>query len=97
MRGGRQVVRVIAQPQRGHCVAVPAQVVPQEEQVLVQLEQLPHARPRPFTQERLHEQPVFALAVVDSSHADFGKSGRENNSSHTFSANSSQGGTEQKP
>ena len=39
MRGGRQVVRVIAQPQRGHCVAVPAQVVPQEEQVLVQLEQ----------------------------------------------------------
>ena len=72
----------MAQPQRGHCVAVPAQVVPQEEQVLVQLEQLPHARPRPFTQERLHEQPVFALAVVDSSHADFGKSGREKNSFH---------------
>ncbi len=76
------MVRVIAQPQRGHCVAVPAQVVPQEEQVLVQLEQLPQVRPRPFTQERLQEQPVFALAVVvvDSSHADFGKSGREKNS-----------------
>ena len=76
------MVRVIAQPQRGHCVAVPAQVVPQEEQVLVQLEQLPQARPSPFVQALLHEQPAFALAVVDSSHADFGKSGREKNSFH---------------
>ena len=91
------MVRVIAQPQRGHCVAAAAQAVPQEEQVLVQLEQLPQARPSPFTQERPHEPPVFALALVDSSHADFGKSGREKNSSHTFSENSSHGGTEQKP
>ena len=91
------MVRVIAQPQRGHCVAVPAQVVPQEEQVLVQLEQLPQGRPSPLVQALLHEQPAFALTVVASSHAAFGKSGREKNSSHTFSANSSQGGTEQNP
>ena len=83
-RGGRQVERVIAQPQRGHCVAVPAQVVPQEEQVLVQLEQLPQVRPSPFTQERLHAQALLALAFDVSSHADFGKSGREKNSFHSI-------------
>ncbi len=77
------MVRVIAQPQRGHCVDDPAQVVPQEEQVLVQEELPEQLRPSPFTQERLHEHPLLEAAVaVESSQADLGKSGREKNSFH---------------
>lgn len=75
------MLRVIAQPQRGHCDAAPAQVVPQDEQVLVPDEQV---RPRPLTQERLHEQfpPDTAVVLAESSQADLGNKGREKNSSH---------------
>ena len=48
--------------------------------MLVHFEQLPQGRPNPLVQALLHEQPAFALTVVASSHAAFGKSGREKNS-----------------
>lgn len=44
IRHGRQVERVMAQPQRGQVEEQDAQVVPQEEHVL-------HALPRPFEQQ----------------------------------------------
>ena len=86
----------MVQPQRGQREVFPAQVVPQEEQVLVQLPQLV---PRLFTQppSRVVQAQVLAAAVSASAQAEGGNSGREKNSSHTFSANSSQGGMLQKP
>ena len=93
--------RVIAQPQRGQVVAVPAQVVPHEEQVLV-----PQLAPRLFTQfdaqpephvPQPQEAPATAVAPLLSGQLGLGNSGRLKNSSHTFSANSSQGGISQKP
>lgn len=90
----------MALPQRGHCEEQEAQVVPQEEQV----EQL---WPRLFTQEPLYMvqlqdealpfPPALPPFAVSEAQADCGKSGREKNSSQTFSANSSQGGMAQKP
>ena len=87
----------MALPQRGQLPEQEAQVVPQEEQVL-------QVAPRLFTQLPFHvvqgqeALPTAAdaelLSVVQ---ADCGNSGRLKNSSHTFSANSSQGGMEQKP
>ena len=55
-------------------------------------------QPQPFPQPQLQRvQPVW-LAVESSSHSVAGgKSGSEKNSSHTESANSSQGGMGQKP
>ena len=99
-----QVDRVMAQPQRGQVVALPRQVVPQEEQVLaaqvapVLLTQV-GVQPvlQPLLQLGLQPQPRLAAATVLSGQADWGNRGRLKNSSHTFSANSSQGGTEQKP
>jgi len=93
---GRQVVVVIVFPQRGQEEQVPAQVVPQEEQV-----EQPQLAPRLFTQPHV-AAVVFAVAAVvfaaAALHAqDCGNSGREKNSSHTFSANSSLGGIWQKP
>ena len=97
------MVWVMALPQRGHWAADPAQVVPQEEQVL-QEEQL---WPMPVMQEPLYMVQLQAEAAlplelelplaVSAAQADCGNSGSEKNSSQTFSANSSQGGTAQKP
>ena len=91
----------MAQPQRGQVVALPRQVVPQEEQVLaaqvapVLLTQV-GVQPvlQPLLQLGLQPQPRLAAATVLSGQADCGKSGRLKNSSHTFSANSSQGSAE---
>jgi len=85
----------MAQPQRGQVVALPTQVVPQEEQVLVA-----QVAPRPFTQLPHEEQPEAGVEPFDgllSGQLGFGNSGRLKNSSHTFSANSSQGGTAHMP
>ena len=89
----------MAQPQRGQVVALPRQVVPQEEQVLVAQEEprLLTQAPQPVLQPELQPQGRLAAATVLSGQADCGNRGRLKNSSHTFSANSSQGGTEQKP
>ena len=80
--------RVIVRPQRGHWVAQPAQVVPQDEQVL-------HDPPRLPVQDAPHEEQLAEASL--GGQLDCGNSGRLKNSSHTFSANSSHGGTEQKP
>ena len=99
------MVCVMALPQRGHWEAEPAQAVPQEEQV-EQVEQPPQLWPRPLMQAPLYmvqlqaEAEPAALpleAALSAAQADCGKRGREKNSSQTFSANSSQGGTAQKP
>ena len=85
----------MVQPQRGQREVFPAQVVPQDEQVLVQL---PQVAPRLFTQLPswvVQVEQVAAAAL--SAQAEGGKSGSEKNSSQTFSANSSQGGMLQKP
>ena len=87
----------MVQPQRGQREVFPAQVVPQDEQVLVQL---PQVAPRLFTQLPscvVQAQVLAAAAVSLSAQAEGGKSGRLKNSSQTFSANSSQGGMLQKP
>ena len=99
----RVVFWVMALPQRGHWAVLPAQVVPQEEQV----EQPVQLCPRLFTQVPLYmvqlqeaaEEPFEELAaeVFSAAQADCGNSGSEKNSSQTFSANSSQGGIGQKP
>lgn len=87
----------MALPQRGHWPEQPAQVVPQEEQV----EQV---CPRELTQEPLYMVQLQEEAAAEEAEeacsavqADCGNSGSEKNSSHTFSANSSQGGMAQKP
>ena len=82
----------MAQPQRGQVVALPAQVVPQEEQVLVA-----QVAPRLLTQEEQPEHPLEAVEPFLSGQFCFGNSGRLKNSSQTFSANSSQGGTAHTP
>ena len=79
----------MAQPQRGQRLALPAQVVPQEAQVLV--------RPLALTQapEYVLQGQDGAVSVPVSSsvlQADWGYIGRLKNSSHTLSANSSAGG-----
>ena len=101
---------VIALPQRGQEDDAPAQVVPQLEQVeQVELRQ-PRFVMQPlwqFVQEDhvvlpfdavftaavpfAHSQPLIVVNAADCC----GNSGREKNSSHTFSANSSQGGISQ--
>lgn len=92
----------MALPQRGHWEAEPAQAVPQAEQV----EQPLQLWPRLLMQAPLYmvqlqeaaEAPALPPeAVCSAAQADCGKRGREKNSSQTFSANSSQGGTAQKP
>ena len=80
----------MAHPQRGQVLTAPAQEVPQEEQVLVQ------AAPRLLTQEEQADAAALFDPVL-SGQLGFGNSGRLKNSSHTFSANSSQGGTEHMP
>lgn len=82
----------MAEPQRGQLVQVPPQVVPQEEQVEQPLP-VPSVLVQPFA------QPTAAVPLLFAQHppADWGKSGREKNSSQTFSANSSLGGIWQKP
>lgn len=85
----------MVQPQRGQREVFPAQVVPQDEQVLVQL---PQVAPRLFTQlpSCVVQAQVLAAAAL-SAQAEGGNKGSEKNSSQTFSANSSQGGILQKP
>jgi len=94
------VVCVMALPQRGHWAEDPAQVVPQEEQVLQEVQLWPRLlMQEPLYMEQLQE-PFDAppeLPVFSFVQADCGNSGSEKNSSQTFSANSSQGGTAQKP
>ena len=74
-------------------------MVPQEEQV----EQVPQVAPRLFTQLPLYmlqlqeDEEELPDEPFSCGQADCGKSGREKNSSQTFSANSSQGGMAQKP
>ena len=97
----------MAQPQRGQVVALPAQVVPQEEQVLVQVAPMPLMQEQPqlllqpllqLLLQPLLQLPFRPAALAEGSgQADCGNSGRLKNSSHTFSANSSQGGISQKP
>ena len=76
-----QVLRVMVQPQRGQREVFPAQVVPQDEQVLVQL---PQVAPRLFTQLPscvVQVVQVLAAAAVSlSAQAEGGKSGRLKNS-----------------
>ena len=85
----------MVQPQRGQREVFPAQVVPQDEQVLVQL---PQVAPRLFTQlPSCVVQAQVAAAAALSAQAEGGNKGSEKNSSQTFSANSSQGGILQKP
>ena len=85
----------MVQPQRGQREVFPAQVVPQDEQVLVQL---PQVAPRLFTQlPSCVEQAQVLAAAALSAQAEGGNKGSEKNSSQTFSANSSQGGILQKP
>ena len=87
----------MVQPQRGQREVFPAQVVPQDEQVLVQL---PQVAPRLFTQLPscvVQAQVLAAAAVSLSAQAEGGNKGKLKNSSQTFSANSSQGGILQKP
>ena len=92
-------LRVVAQPQRGQVVPPEAHTVPQWEQVrrvpqVVQLQALQLLQDAP---------PVLPLGVGQMVLAslmqpvDCGNNGREKNSSHTFSANSSQGGISQNP
>ena len=83
----------MVQPQRGQREVFPAQVVPQDEQVLVQL---PQVAPRLFTQLPSWVVQVEQVAAL-SAQAEGGNKGKLKNSSHTFSANSSQGGMLQKP
>ena len=95
------VVWVMALPQRGHWEAEPAQVVPQEEQVLQPVQLWPMELMQvPLYMLQLQEAPamvpfVLPAEAVSEVQADCGNSGSEKNSSHTFSANSSQGGTAQ--
>ena len=91
-------------PQRGHSdEEQPAQVVPQLQQVLHTCWQ-----PRLFTQPQFALAVVAVLVAVVPVAVPFeqlqicwkealccGNSGREKNSSHTFSANSSHGGISQ--
>lgn len=86
----------MVQPQRGQREVFPAQVVPQDEQVLVQL---PQVAPRLFTQlpSWVVQVEQVAAAAALSAQAEGGNKGSEKNSSQTFSANSSQGGILQKP
>ena len=99
-REERYVELVIAQPQRGHSEPeADAQVVPQLEHVLVQ--QLPRALPDTVPQAHVPPAAVVVEGEDPSAHLkaqdDCGNNGKLKNSSQTFSANSSQGGTSQKP
>ena len=97
------MVCVMALPQRGHWEDEPAQVVPQEEQVLHPVQLWPRLLMQvPLYREQLQAEAAVPLELpfaeaVSAAQADCGNSGSEKNSSHTFSANSSQGGTAQKP
>ena len=86
----------MALPQRGQRVLrVPAQVVPQLEQVL----QPQAVRFAPAADAAVPQPPeAQAHSPTDSvAQEDWGNKGNEKNSSQTFSANSSAGGTWQKP
>lgn len=93
---------VMALPQRGQIEPPVAQVVPQWEQVLTRQEQdeeLGFAGGQDAQPPLETETAPLELLQSTSSKAqeDWGKRGREKNSSHTDSANSSQGGISQKP
>ena len=79
-------------PQRGQVAQEPPQVVPQDEQV--EQPQAALLPVQPLWQVAVAVEPDAAAALTP---ADCGKRGREKNSSHTFSANSSLGGIWQKP
>ena len=91
-------------PHRGQMLPPEAQVVPQLEQVLTRQPQprlLPAVvfwQPQPVVVPAV-EAVVSAVTAEASLKAqeDWGNSGSEKNTSHTDSANSSQGGISQKP
>ena len=93
----------MALPQRGQLAPLEAQVVPQLEQVHTRQQALfaelaggqftlppPNAVVEPF-------EPLLSEQTSSKAQEDCGNSGSEKNSSHTDSANSSQGGISQNP
>lgn len=94
----RQLTVVMVLPQRGQRVLrVPAQVVPQLEQVLQPPDVV--VRFAPAVDAAAPQPPDVQVhsPTVSVAQEDWGNKGSEKNSSHTFSANSSAGGTWQKP
>jgi len=94
---------VIVRPQRGQMVLLPAQVVPQLEQVLTQQPAdtvVPGQTvllPLNILVAAVPFEAADAPATVSNAQLDCGNNGRLKNSSQTASANSSQGGISQKP
>ena len=96
-----QLSWVMVLPQRGHMEPPEAQVVPQLEQVLTR-QQVPAElavgqETEPPDEVLTTDAEAFSGHTSVKAQDDWGKSGSEKNSSHTDSANSSQGGTSQKP
>jgi len=95
----------MTEPQRGQLEPVAWQVVPQLEQVDTDPTQVPQPLtglvPGQVTVWPLNmfvvPFPLETPATVSKAQLERGKRGSEKNSSHTASANSSQGGTSQKP
>ena len=102
-RGSHQLMLVIVRPQRGQMELLPAQVVPQLEQVLTQwlAETVVPGQtvlaPLNMLVAAVPLEDAEAPATGSNAQLDCGNNGRLKNSSHTASANSSQGGISQKP